>query len=55
MGLAVTECAAEQCRTQRKTFFQQKFQSFLDEAARSGLSREEIQKIVESGKREAGS
>jgi GntR family transcriptional regulator len=48
MGLAVSAGAEEICRSERKTFFQQKFQSFLDEAARSGLSRAEIQKIIEN-------
>jgi GntR family transcriptional regulator len=49
MGLAVTAGAETECRIQRKMFFQQKFQSFLDEAARSRLSREEIRGIVDSG------
>ncbi|MDR2704502.1 MAG: hypothetical protein LBC02_01870, partial [Planctomycetaceae bacterium] len=50
MGLAVTTGAEENCRQQRKMFFQQKFQLFLDEAARSRLSRKEIEEIMEKGK-----
>ncbi|MDR2756832.1 MAG: GntR family transcriptional regulator [Planctomycetaceae bacterium] len=50
MGLAVTVGAKEICRRQRKLFFQQKFQLFLDEAARSRLSQEEIDEIMENRK-----
>jgi GntR family transcriptional regulator len=50
MGLEVTAGAEEICRQQRKLFFQQKFQLFLDEAARSRLSRKEIEEIMEKGK-----
>lgn len=50
MGLAVNEGAQDECRKQRKRFFQQKFQSFLDEAARSRLGREELEEIIETYK-----
>lgn len=46
MGLAVTEGAQELCRHQRREFFQRKFESFLDEAVRSRLSREELDEIL---------
>jgi GntR family transcriptional regulator len=50
IGLVVNEGAEETCRRQRKEFFQQKFQSFLDEAVRSRLSNEELREIMLSEK-----
>jgi GntR family transcriptional regulator len=46
VGLVVNIGAEEICRDQRKTFFQQKFQSFLDEAVRSRLNVEELREIM---------
>lgn len=48
MGLAVTPGAQEQCREQRRIFFREKFRAFLDEAARSRLSPEELSEILSS-------
>lgn len=48
MGLAVTQGAQEQCREQRRIFFREKFRAFLDEAARSRLSPEELSEILSS-------
>ena len=46
MGLAVNDGAQSECKMQRKKFFQEKFQNFLEEAARSRLSREELEEII---------
>lgn len=46
MGLAVSSGAPEECRIQRRNYFQRKFQAFLDEAARSRLTREELEEIL---------
>ncbi len=46
MGLAVTDGAPVLCVLQRKNFFREKFQKFLDEAVRSRLSREELDEII---------
>ncbi len=48
MGLAVTDSAPADCVVQRKNIFREKFQKFLDEAARSRLSREEIDEIIQT-------
>ena len=48
MGLAVTEGARENCRIQRKRFFQKRFDEFLEEAARSRLNRKELEEIIGS-------
>jgi GntR family transcriptional regulator len=46
MGLVVTEHSQEECQKQRKEFFKQRFLSFLEEAVRSRLSREELNEIL---------
>lgn len=46
MGLAVADGAAAECRARRKEYFRKKFESFLDEAARSRLSPEELREIL---------
>ena len=46
IGLVVAENAQSECLKQRKEFFQHKFQSFLEEAARSRLTKEELNEIL---------
>jgi GntR family transcriptional regulator len=46
IGLVVTEHAQTECQKQRKEFFQERFKNFLEEAARSRLSREELDEIL---------
>jgi GntR family transcriptional regulator len=46
VGLVVAEHAQDSCKQQRKDFFKQQFQTFLDEAARSRLSKEELDEIL---------
>jgi len=46
IGLVVTENAQTECQKQRKEFFQQRFKTFLQDAARSGLSKEELDEIL---------
>jgi GntR family transcriptional regulator len=46
MGLVVTENSQSECQKQRKDFFKQRFQSFLNEAARSRLSQGELDEIL---------
>ena len=46
IGLVVTEHAQGECQKQRKEFFQERFKSFLEEAARSRLTKEEIKEIM---------
>ena len=46
LGLAVAEHAQAECQKQRKEFFQQRFKTFLEDAARSRLSREELDEIL---------
>ena len=48
MGLVVTENSQEKCQKQRKEFFKERFQSFLEEAARSRLSKEELNEILQT-------
>ncbi len=50
MGLAVTASAPGRCVVERKNFFREKFQNFLDEAARSRLSQEEIDEIIKGSR-----
>ena len=47
MGLVVTEHAQAKCQKQRKEFFQQRFQTFINDAARSRLSPEELNEILQ--------
>ena len=49
IGLVVTEHAQKECQKQRKAIFQQRFETFLDDAARSRLSTEELNEILNSG------
>jgi len=46
VGLVVAENAQDACQKQRKDFFRQRFQCFLNEAARSQLSQKELDEIV---------
>jgi len=46
MGLVVTEHAQVKCQKQRKEFFQQRFKTFLDEVARSRLTKKELDEIL---------
>ena len=46
IGLVVTEHAQTECQKQRKEFFQQQFKTFLQDAARSGLLKEELEEIL---------
>jgi GntR family transcriptional regulator len=47
MGLAVAENSQAECQKQRKNFFKQQFNTFLEDAARSRISREELDEILE--------
>jgi GntR family transcriptional regulator len=47
MGLAVAEGSQEECQKQRKDFFKQRFSTFLEEAARSRISKKELDEILE--------
>jgi len=47
MGLAVAEHAQTECQIQRKAFFQQRFRAFMDDVARSRLSKEELDEILQ--------
>jgi len=46
VGLVVAEHSQAECQRQRKAFFQHRFDSFLKEAAGSGLSVEELSEII---------
>ena len=48
IGLAVAEHAQAECQKQRKEFFHERFKNFLEEAARSRLSREELDEILKN-------
>ena len=48
IGLVVAEHAQTECLKQRKEFFQERFNSFLEEAARSRLTEEELNDILRS-------
>ena len=48
IGLVVAEHAQAECLKQRKEFFQQRFNSFLEEAARSRLTQGELDEILRS-------
>jgi GntR family transcriptional regulator len=54
MGLAVTEHSQAECQKQRREFFKRQFQTFLDEAARSRISKEELDEILNSEPRPGG-
>jgi GntR family transcriptional regulator len=47
MGLVVTEHAQTKCQKQRKEFFKRRFAAFLDEAARSRITQEELNEIMQ--------
>ena len=47
VGLVVAEDSQIECQRQRKEFFKHRFDSFLEEAARSGLSGGEIEEIIQ--------
>ena len=46
IGLVVTELAQDKCQKQRKEFFQQRFKTLLEDAARSRLSQAELNEIL---------
>ena len=46
VGLVVAKNAQDECKKQRKGFFQKRFQSFLEAADRSGLTRKELEEIL---------
>jgi DNA-binding transcriptional regulator YhcF (GntR family) len=46
VGLVVAENSQAACQKQRREFFQQRFQDFLQEAERSQLTREELSEIL---------
>jgi len=46
LGLVVTEHSQAECQRQRRNFFKQRFQTFLEEAARSRLSQDELNEIL---------
>ena len=46
MGLVVAEHSQGECQKQRKDFFKQRFNTFLEEAARSRIGREELDEIL---------
>ena len=46
VGLVVAEHSQTACQKHRKEFFRQRFQEFLQEAARSQLSRKELDEII---------
>ena len=46
VGLAVAEHSQTACQKQRTEFFRQRFQDFLQEAARSQLGKEELNEIL---------
>jgi GntR family transcriptional regulator len=56
LGLVVAEHSQAACQKQRKEFFRQRFDAFLEEAARSRLSQEELDEILQSkvGRRPPG-
>jgi len=47
VGLVVVEHSHAECQKQRKEFFRQRFEAFLDEAARSRLSQDELNDIMQ--------
>jgi len=47
VGLVVAENSQTVCQKQRKEFFKERFNAFLDDAARSGLSKEEMSEIIQ--------
>jgi GntR family transcriptional regulator len=46
VGLVVAERSQGECQRQRKEFFKHRFNSFLEEAARSRLSAAELSEII---------
>jgi GntR family transcriptional regulator len=46
IGLEIAAGAEEKCKIQRKEYFVQRSQTFLAEAARSGLTKKEINEII---------
>jgi GntR family transcriptional regulator len=46
VGLVVAEHSKAECQKQRKDFFKQRFQDFLQDAGRSQLSQEELEEIT---------
>ena len=48
IGLVVTELAQAECQKQRKECFQQRFKTFMNDAARSGLSQKELDEILQT-------
>ena len=48
IGLVVAENSKDECITQRKEFFKQRFHTFLSEASRSGVAKEELEEILKS-------
>jgi len=46
IGLVVAEHAQAKCQKQREEFFQQRFKTFLEEVARSRLSKKELDEIL---------
>jgi len=47
VGLVVIEHCQTECQRQRKEFFKQRFNAFLEDADRSRLSREELNEIIQ--------
>ena len=47
VGLVVVEDCQAECQRQRKEFFKQRFNAFLEDADRSRLSREELNEIIQ--------
>ena len=52
LGLVVTEHSQAECQRQRRNFFKQRFQTFLEEAARSRLSQDELDDILSESQSE---
>ncbi|MCL2709413.1 MAG: GntR family transcriptional regulator [Planctomycetaceae bacterium] len=48
VGLVVPDHSQAECLKQRKEFFKERFNAFTDDAARSGLSREELNEIIQT-------
>ena len=48
LGLVVTEHSQAECQRQRKEFFKQRFNAFLEEANRSGLTGGELDEILQT-------
>ena len=48
VGLVVVEHCQAKCKWQRKEFFKQRFNAFLEEADRSRISREELNEILQN-------